>query len=770
MSAPCLPPENPFNPRGDITVKLFGTLLSATCLTAVLATPAQAQETTAPEGGIQEIVVTAQKRNQSAQDVGITISVLSSDALADRNVTAVTDLTGLVPNVQANYGAGQVAFNVRGIGTNEFSANLDSPVALNIDEVYLSKSFMSGLLLFDIDRVEALKGPQGTLFGRNATGGAVNFFTRRPSDTLGGGANVSYDNYRTIRAEAYITGPLSDTVSVRLSGMAVNQDKGYYRNLTLDRREGEEKKWALRGQVQWKGADTSALLTVVGGKQTGTLQPYEGVGVYTPESLVDGTYQYCAAYAAGTATGGNAGCVRGSDGNYPGDNDPYTSTNNRLHKVDNTSFGTTLRIEHEFAANTLTAISSYQYAERLQAEDSDGSPVDTYDVAYNNRVRQLSQEIRLSSSGERDWNYVLGAYYEHDNYRNRDYLPAVGGTLAGYYSPFTQKVDALAVFFHNNVALSDTLGLVAGVRYSWEKVSFKGGTYAATGVTGWPEQPTDIVATLAYADESRADDDVTFKMGVEWKPQIAAAFVDKFMAYANIATGFRSGSFNGEFVGSQSSLTSLSPETITTYEAGFKSTLANHTLQFNASVFHNAFKDGFINVDSDTSPIPVTINAADISAYGAEFDLVWMPITQLTLGMGGSWLSSKIDSDITVSGESLKGNRTVQSPEWTWNGQMTFRQPVSADLTALVSADASYRSSQYFETTNSPNSLEDGYWLVNGRVALEGPDSRWSVGLFAKNLTKSTYRTYVNDLPSFGWLLNIYGAPRTYGLSASMKF
>lgn len=177
--------------------------LTATAVIAIAsAAQAQAEAAAEDQGGIQDIIVTAQKRGQSVQDVGITLSVVSGDALGERGVTSVTDLTGLVANVQANHGAGQVAFNVRGIGTNEFSANLDSPVALNVDEVYLSKTFMSGLLLFDIDRVEALKGPQGTLFGRNATGGAINFFTRRPTDTLSAGATVSYDNFETVRGEA----------------------------------------------------------------------------------------------------------------------------------------------------------------------------------------------------------------------------------------------------------------------------------------------------------------------------------------------------------------------------------------------------------------------------------------------------------------------------------------------------------------------------------------------------------------------------------------
>ena len=747
-------------------------LIASISLAAVslsTASAAIAQDAADDGTAIQEIVVTAQKRQQSGQDVGIALSVVSADALAQRNVTSVTDLTGLVPNVQANFGAGQVAFNVRGIGTNEFSANFDSPVALNVDEVYLSKNFMSGLLLFDIDRVEALKGPQGTLFGRNATGGTVNFFTRGPTDTLGAGGTVSYDNYQTIRAEAYVSGPLGEGLSARLSGMYVDQNKGFYRNLTLGRREGFEKKWALRGQIKWTDGVTTALLSLTGGEQHGELQPYEGVGIFTPASVAAGAPVFCAPYVNGTVRGDSAGCVRGTDAGFPGDNNPYTSTNNLSHKVRNKSQGATLRIEHDFGSSALTSLTSYQFAHRKQREDSDGSPVSTVDVQYDNRIRQLSQELRLSSTGSGPWSYVLGGYYEHDSYRNGDYLMVGAGAAPGFYSPFTQKVDALAAFFHNNVALTDTLGLVAGVRYSREKVSFDGGTSAGTGSVGFPARPTTIVVPLSFADTSRKDDDATFKAGVEWKPRLSSDFVDKLLVYASVSTGFRSGSFNGEFAGSQSALTSLAPEKITAYEAGFKSTLADRSVQFNASVFHYKFTDGFINVDSATSPVPVTINAAGISSYGVEADLMWRPVRQLTLSIGGGWLDSTIDSNVSVGGASLKGKRTIQSPRWTYNVQGSFTQPIGGDLSLVLSADANWRSSQYYEVTNSINSREPGYWIVNGRIAISGPDDRWTLALFGKNLTKTVYRTYVNELPDFGWILNIYGQPRTYGLSASFK-
>jgi iron complex outermembrane receptor protein len=720
--------------------------------------------------GITEIVVTAQKRSQSSQDVGITMSAISADNLADANVTSVTDIVGLVPGVQANYGAGQVAFNVRGIGTNDFAGNLDSPVAVNVDEVYQSKTFMTGLLLFDIDRVELLKGPQGTLFGRNATGGTVNFYTRRPSETFGVGLTSSYDNYETIRTEAYVTGPITTNLSARISGMFVNQGKGYYRNLTRIDRDGAEKKWAVRGQLQFDDGNTSALLTVGAGEQNGTLQPYEGVGVFTPTSLAAGSPVLCAAYLAGRATGGDPNCVRGTDGRNPGDNNPFTSNNNTPHRVANKSFDAKLRIEQDLGFGTLTSLTGYQYFWRRQNEDADGSPVDTIDLFYNEKIKQFTQELRISSAAKSRWNYVAGLYFEKDWYNNGDYAETARGAAPGLYSPFTQNTTAFAVFANSDYAVTDNLSLVQGVRYSEERIRFEGGTYLAQGATGTPPRPTTIIATLSFADTERSDNATTFKSGVEWRPNLNSNFVDKLLVYGNVSTGFRSGGYSATFATVQSSLTSLAPEKITAYELGFKSTLSDRKLQVNAAVFRYQFTDGYINVDVPNSLVPITVNAAKISSYGVEADVQWRPVQSLELGFGGSWLDSKLGGDISQNGQSLSGKQTVQSPSWTIAARGRYTQPISDSLQGVLALNSSYRSAQFFETNNSANSKEPGYWLVDANLKIESNDGRWSLGAFVKNLTKTNYRTYVNDLPGFGFIINVYGNPRVFGLSGSVAF
>lgn len=750
-----------------------GLLLCAAAMpTLAQAQDARSQPASDPGSadGISEIVVTAQKRSQSVQDVGITMSALSADALAQANVTDVTDIVGLVPSVQANYGAGQVAFNVRGIGTNDFAGNLDSPIAVNLDEVYQSKTFMTGLLLFDVDRLELLKGPQGTLFGRNATGGTVNFYTRRPLDTFGAGVTASYDSYQTVRTEAFVTGPLGQAVSARLSGMFVDQGQGFYRNITRSGRDANEKKWAIRGQLQFDNGTTFALLTVGAGEQTGTLQPYEGVGVFTPASLAAGSPVPCAAYLAGRATGGDPNCVRGTDGRSPGDNNPFTSNNNTPHEVNNRSFEARLRIEHDLGFATLTSLTGYQYFWRRQNEDADGGPTDTIDLFYNQKIRQLTQELRLSSAGQSRWNYVAGLYMERDWFDNADYAETARGAAAGIFSPFQQNTTAFAAFANSDYAVTDTLSLVQGVRYSREYIRFNGGTVLALGAIGYPPRPTTTLAQLSFADTSRTDDDATFKAGVEWRPALASDVIDKLLIYGSLSTGFRSGGYSATFATVQSSLTSLAPEKITAYEAGFKSTLANRKLQVNAAAFHYQFTDGYISVDVPNSLVPITVNAAKISSYGVEADVQWRPVRAIELAVGGSWLDSKLGGDITQGGVSLSGNRTVQSPHWTIAARGSLTQPISDTVQAVLAVNSSYRSAQFFETNNSPNSREPGYWLVDANLRIEGDDGRWSIGAFVKNLTKTTYRTYVNDLPGFGFIINIYGNPRVFGLSGSVKF
>jgi iron complex outermembrane receptor protein len=757
--------------------------ITSVFLTASSASYAEENEAAENDALIEVIEVQAQKRIQVMQDVGITMAAFGEAQLKELGVSDVVNVAANVSNVQVNYGLGNSFFNIRGLGLNEFTANLDSPVAVHVDEVYMSKGFMTGMVLFDVERVEVLKGPQGDLFGRNTTGGAVNFYTNKPDFEFGAGVSVGYDNYSTLTTENYITGTLGENLAGRLSMYATDQGEGFYQNTNLGGDEGYVREQAVRGQLFWDDdTGTTVLLSLHYGRDKSTLHPYEGVG----NTLPDGS-GFCPEYLNGTVEGDTENCLRGLDLTfnpgqdisqyYPGEDDPFITQNNVRFQVDNESLGGFVRFETVLDDVLLTSISAYEQFSQDQREDSDSSPVTSVEIYWFTEFEQFTQEFRLTSNFDHDrWNYVAGLFYEHDNLDNADYLTAyLPFNGLNNYSKYNQNVDALAAFLHLEAQLTDKIRLINGIRFSWEETKLTGGTFLGEGLKsiGSEEQPVTITGPAALASLTddggqRTDENATFKSGVEYKP------VDDVLFYGSISTGFRSGGYSVAFAASQDELTSLEPEEITAYEVGFKTTLADGSVQFNGALFRYDFQNGHIDVDAPGSPVPITINAAEIETIGAEFDVKWVPISGLKLSSGVGWVNAELKSDVTLltgTGEvNLRGNRPAFNPEYTYNGQARYVTKVSNGFDLILASDWSWRDEQHLEVNNQPSNLVDDYWLVNARVVIESTHNDWRVSFWAKNITNTEYVTYLNDLPAFGWLLRGYGAPSTYGVTLDMKF
>lgn len=740
---------------------------------------------------IEEIMVTATKRAQSAQSVPITISAFGGEQLKELGVSDVVDVAANVPNVQVNYGLGNNFFNIRGQGINEFVANLDSPVAVHVDEVYQSKGFMTGMVLFDVERVEVLKGPQGDLFGRNTTGGAVNFITRKPEAEFGAGGTVGYGNYNTFKAEGYVTGALSDNMNGRLSGYVINQGTGFYKNLLRGDTEGRVKEWALRGQLEGEFGETTILASFHYGQDRSQLHPYEGVGNTDPA-----TGGLCAQYLNGTVSGADANCLRGLDlifnpgaatiDQFPGDDDPYTVRNNLTFEVRNRSLGGQIRIDHDLGSSIFTSISAYERFDQDQREDSDESPIDSVQVFWYTEFDQFTQEFRLTSDfDDANWSYVLGAFYEHDNLDNGDYLTAyLPFNGLNNYSKYNQKVDAVSGFFHAEFQVSNSLRMISGVRYTRETTTLLGGTFAGQGLAnfeGGEERPEIIGAALSHSSlftgsfdpnrsDSRTDENVSFKSGVQWEPN------EDIMIYANVSTGFRSGGYSVAFATTQTQLAKLAPETITAYEIGFKSDLMDNSLRINGAIFNYDIRDAQIDVDVQSVPVPITVNAGRVRTTGAELDITWAPVEGLEITSGLGWLDTEIReiSDEVRNnfdlGAELEGNRPAFSPKWTYNGRVRYQTAVTDDLNLVLSTDWNWRSEAFLEVNNQPSNLRPAYWIVNARASLESYNGNWRISIWGKNITGTNYVTYLNDLPAFGWLLRGYGDPTTYGLSVEYNF
>lgn len=768
---------------------LMNSTMCALLVTTALSTSAFAQDQSEEEVkkiGLDEIVVTAQKRSQSIQDIGLSVTAVTGERLKEAGVRDVVEIAALAPNVQVNYGLGNNFFNIRSLGLNEFVANLDSPVAVHVDEIYQSKGFMTGMALFDVDRVEILRGPQGDLFGRNTTGGTVNFFTNRPEQDFGAGFDVSYGNFDTFHGEAYVTGPVSENLSYRLSGYHTNQGEGFYENQLTGNTEGRVDEYALRGQLLYEGDKTNILISAHYGEDSSELHPYEGVG----NTLPDGS-GLCPEYLDGTLEGNTPGCLRGLDllfnpvpdpnlpGQFqPGEDDPYITQNNLTFQVDNQTFGGLVRIDHQFENSIFTSISGYEQFSRDQREDSDGSPIDSIQVFWNNDINQYTQELRLTSDfNHDDWSYVLGAFYEHDDYENNDYLTAfLPFNGLNNFSQYTQTIDAYSLFAHVESQLTDTLRLIAGGRYTNEQTTVNGGTFAGEGIQniGGIEQPLILGAQITSASDvpggnGRSDENVSYRLGVEWDVS------ENVLVYGNVTTGFRSGGYSVAFATAPDQLVNLEPETITSYEIGFKSNLADNRFRLNGAVFRYDIENGHVDVDVSGTPVPITINAVAAETYGAELETVWLVTEGLELTNGVGWTASTINDvgNQIIGGvpvTDLAGNRRAFSPDFTFNGQARYQTEISDSLDAIISADYSWRSDQHLEINNQPSNLIDAYWIVNAKAQIRSSDGNWAVSVWGKNITETEYVTYLNDLPAFGWLLRGYGAPATYGVSLQYDF
>lgn len=731
-----------------------------------------------PPAQLREIVVTAQKRKQSEEDVAMSLAALTRQDLAKLNIHTTREIGVTVPNVQVNYGAGMVSYNIRGIGVNFFATNLDPPVATYVDGVYLSKTYMSVFAPFDIARVEVLKGPQGTLNGSNTTGGSVNFYTRKPTRVFHAGLSLGYGNYRNRRIEGYISGPLlGEKLTGRIAGFYHDQGAGYYWNTVRNTSQGMPDLGAMRAELQWRSGGTTALAEFNFGRDRSNRAPYQGVGIVTPASLAAGHPQFCPQYLNGTVTGATADCVRATDGRNPGTANPFLSQAIVPNLANNTAVGGSLRLEQAIGRATFESLTAYQTFVRAEQEDSDGSPLYTVDVYWYQNFDQFTQELRWISADESWGNYVIGAFYEHDHLTNGDYLTVAHGKSPGYYSPFEQRVDAAAAYAHSQVNIARGFAAVLGARFDSERTTIDGGTYAATGLRtqGVRTMPTAILVPLAVSSAlpnhgRRTDKNVSWKAGFQWSGKRMPDFFNHVLLYADAETGFRSGGFNADFAALQQAFTTLSPEKILEYEAGFKTILARDSMSINGSIFHYDYHNAFINVDSATAPIPITLNAGVIRANGAELDVHWRPLAGLDLSATGGWLDSIIKSHITSSGIDIYGDSPVNAPKATASGQVSYDFPITENVDALLSTDVNWRSGQYLYVPNDPANYERPYAIWNAIATLNGGNGRWSVSLWGHNLSNTQYRTYVNDLRGFGWLLNVWGRPRTYGVTVHLKY
>lgn len=749
--------------------KLSVVLLSGVAFVA--AAPALAQG--AEEAGLDgEIVVTAQKRAQSVRDIGINITAFGEEELRRSQATDVAALASQLTNVVATTSVNLPAFTVRGIGLNEFASNFDSPVAIHVDEVYKSKPYMATVPFFDIQRVEALKGPQGTLFGRNTTGGSVNYYTAEPQFGTAAAMNFNFDNHGRGRIDGFVNGALSDSVAVRASYLVAQGSGGPYRNLLTGDDHGEPNQIVGRLQLKWQGPSTTLRLMGYAFRDKSELTPYKSPGIFNP----DGTL--CPQVFTGEVRTNRAACLKYGPF-VPGPNPLGLRETQSIRELsadnpqgaNNTAYGGYARLEHQTGSVTLTSITAFDYFERDQTDDPDNSPYITANQNYYDRINQFSQELRLFAKLGR-LNLLVGGFYEHDSIVDATSANLIQNALIGLppFAPrlaaaFKQKVRSLAGFTNAEYQLTDTITLIGGLRYTSDRTSIDALTYVgADDPTGRSHIVTPVIPADALVDR-RTDNTTSFRAGINWKPS------SNQLVYASISRGFRSGGYSIPFGGV---ITTFDPERLTAYEIGSKSRLFDRKLDLNLSAFFYDYKDLQTNVDDPTSPlVPITRNIGGSRTYGVEADVTFRPEPSFLVKLGGSYLDARFrntNAIVTtyVGPVPLNGKRPVNNPKWSGQGMVQKSFDLGSGLELIGSTDARYVGKRFLEATGQIFDRAPAYWVQNARLTLASKQGGWEIAAWGKNIWNKEYLTYINNVSFFR--LEIYGEPVSYGMSASVKF
>lgn len=719
-----------------------------------------AEDATPTEVGV--VTVTAQKRAQDTLDVGVNVAVVSAETLQANRVTQVTDLAAFTPNVDIKENMPGIlpVVTIRGIGLNDFSATNNPSAGVYVDEVYLSSLALMNFDLFDLERMEALKGPQGTLYGRNSTAGAINIVTARPTfGAVEGRVSGGYANYETVDLEGMINVPLSDTFALRFSGKAVRQDEGMYFNRVTGNDFGRRDVLMGRAIARWAPSDDLDIqLKLEAQRVRSEVGAPEFFGLLTPPGA-----------PPGLVCPGSSGCMDFL-GYRDTDNDPFKGDYSTDPSYDVDQRSATLRIERDFGWATLTSITGYLDFERDWGAETDAGPFRQTDFIEHDNILQLSQEVRLSGATDRsDW--LVGAFASRDRVKM-----TYDGDLQDLFNTTTltfsnQTSKSAAVFGNLEYKLGGDVSLVTGLRYTWEEKANVGGDYDL--VPNCPASFLTLVpcgappVLLASVDETISDTNWSWKLGLNWKPDPLT------LIYASVSRGVKSGGFFSGVATNSGQLQPYDPESLIAWEVGVKQRLPGAGISWSGSAFYYDYSDvqTFIRDTSGGLPIQRLGNVDEATIYGLDLDATWSPsaLSGLDITAGLGLLHTELGAFASSGGAVPAGNELPDAPGVSFNASAVYTVAVSDGLDARFQIDGHYAGDMFKDALNDPLIATEAYWVWNGRASLlSGSD--WDISIWGKNLADERYVTQgVNNL-ALGIGFRVYGAPRTFGVSFTRTF
>jgi iron complex outermembrane recepter protein len=741
--------------QGDImgNTQLFAGL----ALAVGIAAPVSAQDV-ASGRLIEEVIVTAQKREERLQDVPISISVVSADALEAFKLNETTDIQNLVPGVSLTNGAGPRSFGffIRGIGTTSFSSeSIEGSSAYVLDGVVMGQAGASLTDLPDVERVEVLRGPQGTLFGKNASAGVISLTTVRPSAEWTARGNASWakpDDERKV--SGLVSGPITDNARLLVSARLSQRD-GYVDNVVDGRELNDRDEYGARAKLELTPTQNLTMMFIGDYWKRDaecciwTLRRTSATPSVIPEQ------QQLA-----------AGIVPNESNQRQNINGPVFS--------DTKSYGASAQVDYELGGFTLTSITAWRRWDTIDGLDSDNSPLNLLDVNFADfRQRQWTQEVRIASPVGGAVDYVAGLFYFDSHVQSESTQ-----LFATVPLPFFRRVvnndattENMAVFGQANFHVTDKLTLIAGGRVLREEATAD-------------KVRRDIVLNLTDgASAEKSDDAVVWRGGVQYR------FNDDVMAFATATRGYKGGGFDTNI--GLGTLPNVEPEEPTSYEVGMRTTLFDKRLTANFTAFKTKV-DRYQTSARDPDQAIFYIRNAEADTQGVEFDLFARPLAEqdFTLGLSGAYVDAQwgnfrnaacFQGQTAAQGcvggvQNLTDKPLPFAPEWTFSGFTGYSRPVAgAAYRVGMNVSASYRDTTGIQFPNSPFTIQSGYALVNAALSFGASDGNWQLSLYGKNLADEEYALLMFPTPFGTPPGNIshfipYDARRIVGLSLDVSF
>lgn len=744
---------------------------------------------------IEEIVVTAQKRAESLQDVPISIDAFSGDEMNQLGVKSAHEVLKLIPNAgTVPQGGAKQNFFIRGVGTADFHLNVVGAVGVFLDDVSLNSPFSVSFAAFDMERAEVLRGPQNTLFGRNTTGGAVNFISRKPNpeDGTNGYIRGGFGSYSQFDIEAAVGFRLSDTAAVRIAGISNTRD-GVFDSLSLGQEVGDEDRQAFRAQLSWQPTQSWDLLfKAYTGSSDAKPFPFKNVGFRDPADVS----LLCSVPVDQLIPANNPNCADSTGFVHQYDDWEHVY-NGLVHTEDLDVNGFSLRADWSNDAITFTSITALDYLDVEYKEDSDGGPTTVFQFYQEGSYDQWSQEFRLASADDAGIRWIAGVYYF---FEDAEYSTAVRRTPAPFAPSGTDQFNivpntqvqqdnsAFSVFGQLEFDLRDDLTLTAGYRWTNET---KEGTNAPSvrcvGTIGGPPFCPSFPEGAFIGSADVASFPALFEPPAEildgdwdeWGARVALDYqmTDSTMLFGSISRGFKGGGFSIAALQALLGLAAqdVEPETLWAYEIGMKSDWMEETLRFNAAVFYydwEGLQSFQVLVDPNSGEgLPQLTNVPEASLLGAEAELTLVPGAGWYLQAGLGLLNSEIDDPGNIAGVSA-GNDIPNTPELTFTGLIRKEFELDAGILALQT-NFRYRDDVTYDLGNAKNLSQEGFWNVNARgIYTFGADGQYEVNVWGENLTGEKYCIGMTSLAGLSesnlCLPNLSDA--TFGIGGAVHF